>query len=387
MRCFSKLDFFAGFHQHRNHPESIEKTAFISPDGLYEWLVMPFGAANAPSEFMRLTSDLLSKHIKNGYCIVFIDDILIFSKNYEDHERHTKAVLDTIRKAGFRLQEEKCSFGRKTAPFLGFEIGSDSGDNNDKSDLALRMTHEKIKAIADWPIPTSPKEMRQFVGLAGVYRRFVPDFAKISIPLLELITAEQNQFDEVMARDGTRVLKAIDFLKAAMISRPALALPEKDNYNYLVRTDASDFAIGATLRQIQGEESKDRIIAYFSRKLHDAETRYSTYDKELLGVRDAIHHWRFYLKSGHKFKVQTDQSAIQHVLQQPKLTGRQMRLLKTLQEYDFDIEYYPGARNYIQDALSRRPDYKDPPIPRISKNAKSESARSSNLADIADLEA
>src|SRR5258705_561488 len=146
MRRFSKLDFFAGFHQHRNHSESIEKTAFMGPDGLYEWLVMPFGAGNATSEAIRLTSDLLSEHINNGYCICIIDDILIFSKNDEDHERHTKAVLDTIRKAGFRLQEEKCSFGRKTAPFLGFEIGSDSDStgNGNKDDLALRMTHEKI---------------------------------------------------------------------------------------------------------------------------------------------------------------------------------------------------------------------------------------------------
>ena len=162
-----------------------------------------------------------------------------------------------------------------------------------------------------------------------------------------------------------------------MIARPALALPQKGNYDYLVRTDASDFAIGATLRQLQfpdGPSIKpdgskpdpiERIITYFSRKLHNAETRYSTYDKELLGVRDAIKYWKYYLKSGHKFHVQTDHSALQHILNQPKLTSRQMRLLETLQEYNFDIEYYPGARNYIQDALSRRPDYKKPPIPHL----------------------
>ena len=107
----------------------------------------------------------------------------------------------------------------------------------------------------------------------------------------------------------------------------------------------------------------ERIIAYFLQKLHDAEIRYSTYDKELLGVCDAIEYWKYYLKSGRKFHVQTDHSALQHTLNQPKLSGRQMRLLKTLQEYDFDIEYYPGARNYIQDALSRRSDYKQAPIP------------------------
>ena len=148
-----------------------------------------------------------------------------------------------------------------------------------------------------------------------------------------------------------------------MTARPAPALPQKGNYDYLVRTDASDFAIGATLRQLQfGEqgpeaEPVERIIAYFSRELRHAETRYSTYGKELLGVSDAIEHWKYHLKSGHKFRVQTDHSALQHILVQLKLTGRQLRLLETLQEYDFDVEFYPGIQNYIQDALSRRSDH------------------------------
>ena len=111
MKRFTKLDFWSGFHQHRCHPDIIEKTAFIGPDALYEWLVMPFGAANAPSEFMRLMADLLLEHIDKGYCIVFIDDILIFSRNDEDHECHVRAVMDTIRKAGFRLHSSGCSFG------------------------------------------------------------------------------------------------------------------------------------------------------------------------------------------------------------------------------------------------------------------------------------
>ena len=346
------------------HPDSIEKTAFIGPDGLYEWLVMPFGLANAPSEFMRLMADLLESHIENGYCIVFIDDILIFSKTLDQHEKHVQAILDSVRTSGFRLQDSKCSFGKSNVPFLGFEVSS----------AGVTMNNEKIRAITDWPDPLTPRDMRSFIGLSGVYRRFVPDFAKIALPLLRLITLEQKQYDQVRA-DTTQwkqVTKAIDFLKAAMVTKPALALPEKGNQGFLVRTDASDFAIGATLRQLQpdplGSNSmKDRIIAYFSRKLHDAETRYSTYDKELLGIKDAIQHWRYYLH-GRKFRVETDHSALQHILQQPKLTGRQMRLFETLQEYDFEIQYYPGARNYIQDALSRRPDYKSPPLPRASKD-------------------
>lgn len=237
------------------------------------------------------------------------------------------------------------------------------------------MTHEKVKAIADWPLPESPKEMRSFVGLSGVYRKFVSDFAKISAPHMELLTVGQKDFDACRADEGrwAEVRKAVELLRAAMIARPALALPQKDNYNCIVRADASDFAIDATLRQLQftdhaagkSGDAVERIIAYISRKLHDADSRYSTYDKELLGVRDAVEHWKYYLKSGHKFRVQNDHSALQHILDRPKLSGRQMRLLETLQEYDFDIECNPGARTYIQDALSRRSDYKKAPIPRM----------------------
>ena len=209
---------------------------------------MPFGAANASSEFMRLMADLLFDHIDKGYCIMFIDDILVFSRTAEEHKHHVRAVMDTIRKAGFRLHGSKCSFGRSSAPFLGFDI-----DGEDSEGASVRMTHEKIKAISDWPYPASPKEMRSFVGLSGVYRKFVPDFAKIAAPLTELFSVEQREYNKCMADAvwWAMVTKAVDFLKAAMIARPALALPQKGNYNYLVRTDASDFAIGATLRQLQ----------------------------------------------------------------------------------------------------------------------------------------
>jgi hypothetical protein len=160
------------------------------------------------------------------------------------------------------------------------------------------------------------------------------------------------------------VTKAIDFLKAAMICWPAMTLPEKGNYNYLVRTDSSDFVIRATLQQLQGgTAAENRIITYFSRKLHDTKTCYSTYDTELLGIQDTIEHWQFYLKSGQKFRVQTDHSSLQYILGELMLTGRQMPLLETLQKYDFNIEYYPGAKNHVQDTLSRRTHYKDPLLP------------------------
>ena len=141
---------------------------------------MPFGAANAPSEFMRLMVDLLFGHINKGYCNGSTNDIPIYSRNDEDHGHHVRAVVDPIRKTGFRLHGSKCLFGRTSTPFLGLDIDGDVPEG-----ASVRMTHEKIKVISYWPYPASPKDMRSFVGLSEVYREFVPDFAKMSAPLME----------------------------------------------------------------------------------------------------------------------------------------------------------------------------------------------------------
>ena len=336
-------------------PQDIEKTAFVGPDSLYEWLVMPFGLSNAPSEFMRVMSNLLKEHINAGYCVVFIDDVLVYSTDMSQHLYHLERVLHTIQKAGYRLKPEKCSFGDRSAEFLGFTVDGEG----------VQILLEKVESIYTWPLPQTPKEMRSFVGLAGVYRKFIPHFSMIALPLLDLIPRTNTEYAHKLSNPLIQdsVHKAISLIKKTITSAPVLALPEKGNFEYLIRTDASGFAIGATLRQLQWDAasesfSNERILGYYSRKLSGPETRYSTYDQELLAVRDAIEHWRYYLHGSH-FTVQTDHSSLQHVLKQPKLSSRQMRLLERLQEYNFEIEYLPGAQNYIQDALSRRPDYQD----------------------------
>jgi hypothetical protein len=215
------------------HPDSIEKTAFIGPDGLYQWLVRPFGLANTPSEFMRLMTELLRKHIDGGYCIVFLDDIMIYSKNEESHEKHMQAVMDSIRRKGFRLQGKKCQFGQAEAPFLGLKVNG-SG---------ISMTSEKVATIADWPEPATPKEMRSFVGLSGIYCHFVKNFAKITTPLTALLNVTPVELNKVRndPEQWKQVTCAIDVLKAVMLAHPALALPSKEGGQYLVWTDASDF--------------------------------------------------------------------------------------------------------------------------------------------------
>lgn len=297
---------------------------------------------------------------------MFIDDILVFSRNAEDHERHVRAVMDAIRKAGFHLHGSKCLFGRTSAPFLGFDIGGEDPDG-----ASIHMAYEKVKAISDWSHPASPEGLRSFVGLSGVYRKFVPNFTKISAPLMELISVDQREFDACKADAArwARVVKAADFLKAAMVACPALALPQKGNYNYVVRTDASDFAIGATLRQLQFPDSagSELVENYCILLPQTARYRNQVQHPRQGAARYPRRHRTLEIlpEERPQVRVQTDHSALQHILSLPKLTGRQMRLLETLQEYDFDVEYYPGARNYIEDALSRRPDYKKSPIPRI----------------------
>jgi hypothetical protein len=203
----------------------------------------------------------------------------------------------------------------------------------------------------DWPMIQSLKDTRVFLGLAGAYRKFVPGFAIKALPLFEVLNMSKTEFQRHMDSTETyrMVEKAMTDLKRVLTSEPCLSLPEADNPEFLVRTDASDFGIGATLCQNQGFEEK--VLAYFSRKLHGAETRYSTYDKELLAIRDALKHWRYYLLGQHT-TISTNHASLRHVLSQPKLSQRQMRTLKDMLEYNFDIDYLPGVKNYVEDIKS-----------------------------------
>ena len=364
-KFFSKLDFTAGYHQGRVAPGDIEKTAFIGPNGLWEWLVVPQGISTAPAWFMRMVAELLQEHTSKDYTVVFLDDTEVYSDTEEDHERHVRAVMDTLRKYNFKLKDSKCTFGRRETEFVGYRVSEDG----------IRLLERKIASIVNWPMVSSPKDARIFLGLVGAYRKFIPNLGVLAAPLNVLTTMSKSEFEEHLqsSTNYELIVDAMAKIKKIITADPCLALPRKDITTFIVRTDASDFGIGATLRQVQPILSSDnsaastthneeRIIAYYSRKLHGAETRYSTYDKELLAIRDALKHWRYYLL-GRKTMITTDHISIKHMLTQPRLTQRQMRTLSEILEYDFEIDYLPGARNYIQDALSRRPDYKEPPIP------------------------
>jgi hypothetical protein len=185
-RFFSKMDFWSGYSQNRVASEDIEKTAFVGPDGLWEWLVIPQGIATAPAWFMRMISELLAPH--KAYCVVFIDDILIFSSTKSEHERHVRAVLDTLRKQGFRLKDKKCQFGRAESEFVGFKVDGEG----------VRLMEDKIRSIAEWPMIKSPKDARMFLGLTGAYRKFVPAFAIKAMALFSVVNMSKAEFNRHM---------------------------------------------------------------------------------------------------------------------------------------------------------------------------------------------
>jgi hypothetical protein len=337
-KYFSKIDLRSGYHQIRIANEDVPKTAFRTRYGHYEFLVLPFGLTNAPATFMHLMHQSFREHLDN-FVIVFLDDILIFSKTLEEHEAHVRKVLEILRKEKLYAKESKCELFKTEVEFLGHIVGRDG----------VRMMEDKVKAVQDWPTPTRVTHVRAFLGMAGYYRKFVKDFSKIAAPLSDL-TKETVKFDW-----GHPQEEAFRRLKDAISKGPVLILPDP-NLPYVVNTDASGFAIGAVLQQDQGRGLQP--IAFLSKKMLDAETRYPVHEQELLSIIHALSTWRHYLLgSSFKVRVLTDHHSLQHFKTQPLLSARQSRWKDVIANYDFDIEYIEGVKNVVADGLSRRADH------------------------------
>ena len=261
-RVFTKLDLASGYHQVRIHPDDCHKTAFIVPDGFYEYKVIPFGLANAPAAFMRMMHKILHPHRRNA--IVYLDDVLIFSKTLTEHKAHVEDVLRALRKERLRLKESKCVFGTLETSFVGFRVNRHG----------IHTEEKKVKAVRDWKTPKTPTELRGFLGLAGYYRKFVPKFAHRAHLLHELAAKSGNEFVWTEQHHHQ-----FEDLKKALTSAPVLATLDPDG-DFILRTDASDTAVGGVLAQKQMFRGKlvERPLGYFSRKLHAAESPYPAYD-------------------------------------------------------------------------------------------------------------
>ncbi|GJX18917.1 putative reverse transcriptase domain-containing protein [Tanacetum coccineum] len=326
---YSKIDLRSGYHQLRVRGEDIPKTAFRTRYGHYEFQVMPFGLTNAPAVFMDLMNRVCKPYL-DKFVIVFIDDILIYSKNKEEHEEHLKLILELLKKEELYAKFSKCEFWIPKVQFLGHVIDS----------KGIHVDPAKIESIKDWASPKSATEIRQFLGLAGYYRRFIEGFSKIAKPMTKL-TQKNVKFDW-----GEKEEAAFQLIKQKLCSAPILALP-KGSENFIVYCDASHKGLGAVLMQ------NEKVIAYASRQLKIHEKNYTTHDLELGAVVFALKLWRHYLY-GTRCTVFTDHKSLQHILDQKELNMRQRRWLELLSDYDCDIRYHPGKANVVADALSRK---------------------------------
>ena len=332
---FSTVDLLSGYWQVEVAEEDKPKTAFATREGLYEFNVMPFGLCNAPATFQRLM-DLVLAGVQWTQCLVYLDDVIIIGRDFEEHLQNLSTVLQKLREAGLRLKPSKCSFCQESVSYLG-HIVSREGVSTDP---------EKTAKVTRWPTPTSVQEVQQFLGLASYYRRFVRNFAEIAKPLHRL-TERGREFVWTLECET-----AFATLKNRLSSAPILSFPDFSK-PFLLDTDASQEGIGAVLSQIS--DGNEHVIAYASRTLSKAERKYSVTRKELLAVVTFTNHFRPYLL-GQNFALRTDHSSLTwlHNFKEPE--GQLARWIEKLQEYDFTIFHRPGKQHQNADALSRRPD-------------------------------
>ena len=341
-KYFSTLDLAAGYWQVRVHPQSREKTAFITPQGLFQFNVMPFGLRNAPAVFQRLMQRVLAGlNPDEGvpFTSVYIDDILIFSETFEDHLSHLKAVIERIASAGLKLKPCKCKFIRQTVDFLGHIL----------TPVGIHPNPDRVSAVQKFPRPQSVREVRQFLGLASYYRRFVKGFAATAQPLHSL-TKVNSRFSW-----STDCQEAFDTLKSKLLMAPVLSFPDFSR-DFILETDASVKGLGAVLSQ-RGEDDKVHPVAYASRALSPQEQRYSVTELETLAVVWAIKHYLAYLY-GNSVVVYTDHSAVRAVLNSPHLNGKHARWWSQVHGSgikNLEIKYRAGRENSNADALSRNP--------------------------------
>ncbi|GJR49707.1 putative nucleotidyltransferase, ribonuclease H [Tanacetum coccineum] len=279
---FSKIDLRSGYHQLRVHEEDIPKTAFRTRYGHFEFTVMPFGLTNAPAVFMDLMNRVCKLYL-DKFVIVFIDDILIYSKTKEEHEDHLRLVLKLLRGEKLFAKFSKCEFWLQEVHFLGHVINQEG----------IHVDPRKVEAVKNWKAPTSPTEVRSFLGLAGYYRRFIADFSSIAKPLT-LLTQKNKKYEW-----GAEQEEAFQLLKSKLCDAPILSLPDGVE-DFIVYCDASNRGLGCVLMQ------RNKVIAYASRQLKIHEKNYTTHDLELGAVVFALKIWRHYLYHPGKANVVAD---------------------------------------------------------------------------------
>ncbi|KAI3709992.1 hypothetical protein L2E82_39765 [Cichorium intybus] len=325
---FTRLDLKSGYYQIRMRPGDEWKSAFKTREGLYEWLVMPFGLSNAPSTFMRVMNQLLRPFI-GKFVVVYFDDILIYSGDPDTHLQHVREVLTVLRHEKFFAAINKCVFMTTKVLFLGYVI---SGDG-------LQVDDTKVEAIRLWPRPKSITEVRSFHGLASFYRRFIPHFSGIMSPITDCM--KHTTFTWTSEAE-----KAFVLIKEKLTTAPILVLPDFSQ-PFELHTDASKTGIGAVLSQ------NGKPVAFYSEKVSGPRLNYSTYEVEFYAVVQAVRYWRHYLFH-REFILYTDHDSLRHLHRQDKISARHARWVSFLEGFTFVVKHKAGISNRVADALSRR---------------------------------
>ena len=333
---FSKMDAASGFWQVPMENSSKEKTAMITPDGVFHWKVMPFGLCNAPATFQRLM-DVVLTGLKWKECLVYLDDVLVFSKDWQEHLVHLRHIFERLEEAHITLKLSKCEFAKKEIQFLGHIVREQKILPDDRN----------VEAVTNFPLPKDITGIRGFLGLVGHYRRFIPRFADKSLPLRKLLKK-----GEVFKWESDQQ-KAFDELKDAITSKPVLGLPDFSK-PFRLSTDASNVGISAILSQLDDAGKESHVIGYRSRALRGAEENYSTIEKEMLAIVFGLQKFDYYLMgSGQPFEIVTDHMPLCHLPNSRDPYGRIGRWALLLQGYDYKIKHLPGQKNVVADVLSR----------------------------------
>ncbi|KAK3554648.1 hypothetical protein QTP70_031051 [Hemibagrus guttatus] len=334
---FTKLDLRSAYNLIRIREGDEWKTAFVTPTGHYEYLVMPYGLVNAPTIFQDFIHEVLREFL-HKFVLVYIDDILIYSRSLAEHCHHVAEVLKCLREFQLFLKAEKCSFHQPSVQFLGYNIDS-SG---------IWMDEGKVAAIKDWPTPTTVKELQRFLGFANFYRQFIQNYSSISNPLTSLLRNKPKSLSWTTSAE-----EAFNTLKEAFTTAPLLVHPDPDK-PFVVEVDASTTGVGAVLSQQQGNPSRLHPCAFFSRKLNPVEVNYDIGNRELLAVKLALEEWRHWLEGArHSFLVLTDHKNLKYLRAAKRLDPRQARWALFFTRFNFTISYRPGSKNTKADALSR----------------------------------
>ena len=305
---------------------------------------MPFGATNAPPTFQRLMHDCLGD-LNMNWCIVYLDDIIVFSDTKEEHLKRLEAVLQKLITAGLKLKPSKCHFFKEEIEYLGHVVSGKGISTNPK----------KVEAVAKWPTPQTVYDVRSFLGFVGYYRRFIKNFSKIAKPIREVITGLENQSKRSAKKTYVEWTEAADsafeHLKKLCISTPILAYPDY-KLPFVLHTDSSSEGLGAVLYQKQN--GKMRVIAYASRSVSKAESHYPAHKLEFLALKWAVcEKFHEYLYGSNLFEVYTDNNPLTYVLSSAKLDACGQRWVAKLANYNFTVTYKCGLSNVEADALSR----------------------------------